>query len=428
MINRSLFAVPNGYILPKGWNIVPLKDCFYISKEPSTEKNPIVLSLARAGVKIRDISNNEGQIAASYDNYNVVKPGDLLLNPMDLYSGANCSLSEVRGVISPAYIKLRATRELNPKFYDYFFKVQYWTMAMFAHGKGVSFDNRWTINSEGVLNYLLPVPPKAKQDKIATYLNNKCAQIDRLIEIEESQIACLQAYEREVITDILTNCNHLIGLSQGSFQFEKDLNSDLTVIPLKFLLSEPMMYGANETGVKNYSEGDYRYIRITDIDNDGILKDTDDNQYLARGIAKMYSLAEGDLLFARSGGTVGKTYLHHFFDKPCAFAGYLIKAKCNQSILLPEYLYYYTKSSIYEAWKDTIFIQATIQNIGASKYSVLPVLVDSISNQTTKIKLIKNKIRAIHSIISAKRKKSKLLGDYKKSLIYEYVTGKKELA
>lgn len=131
--------------IPDNWNVRKVKQCFYISKEQAHEENPIILSLARAGVKVRDISNNEGQLAASYDNYNPVMPGDLLLNPMDLYSGANCSLSEVSGVISPAYINLRKKVELNPKFYDYYFKTQYWAMAMFAHGKGVSFDNRWTM-------------------------------------------------------------------------------------------------------------------------------------------------------------------------------------------------------------------------------------------------------------------------------------------
>lgn len=77
-------------------------------KAEAHQENPVVLSLARAGVKVRDLSKNEGQIAESYYNYNLVEFGDLLLNPMDLYSGANCSISMVEGVISPAYINLRA--------------------------------------------------------------------------------------------------------------------------------------------------------------------------------------------------------------------------------------------------------------------------------------------------------------------------------
>ena len=77
------------------------------------------------------VSTNEGQIAESYYNYNPVDIDDLLINPMDLYSGANCSISEVKGVISPAYINLRYREDINPRFYDYYFKVQYWLMAFF---------------------------------------------------------------------------------------------------------------------------------------------------------------------------------------------------------------------------------------------------------------------------------------------------------
>ena len=69
------------------------------------------------------MSNNEGQIAESYFNYNPVEPGDLLLNPMDLYSGANCSVSRVEGVISPAYVNLRYKEGIaDSRYYDYYFK------------------------------------------------------------------------------------------------------------------------------------------------------------------------------------------------------------------------------------------------------------------------------------------------------------------
>ena len=190
--------------IPDKWGVRKVKQCFYISKEQAHIENPTILSLARAGVKVRDITNNEGQLAASYDNYNPVMPGDLLLNPMDLYSGANCSLSEVSGVISPAYINLRKKVELNPKFYDYYFKTQYWAMAMFAHGKGVSFDNRWTMNAETLLNYYLPFPSSKVQDKIVNLINKKTAEIDSLIEIENQQIEKLKEYKQAVITEAVT--------------------------------------------------------------------------------------------------------------------------------------------------------------------------------------------------------------------------------
>lgn len=113
--------------IPKNWNVQRVKNAFVRKKAEAHQENPVVLSLARAGVKVRDLSKNEGQIAESYYNYNLVEFGDLLLNPMDLYSGANCSISMVEGVISPAYINLRAKSGYSSRFYDYYFKTQYWS-------------------------------------------------------------------------------------------------------------------------------------------------------------------------------------------------------------------------------------------------------------------------------------------------------------
>ena len=114
--------------IPANWNVQKVKTAFYRSKEEAHIEDPVVLSLARSGVKVRDISTNEGQLAESYYNYNPVVPGDLLLNPMDLYSGANCSISKVEGVNSPAYINLRTRGDYSPAYYDYYFKTQFWAM------------------------------------------------------------------------------------------------------------------------------------------------------------------------------------------------------------------------------------------------------------------------------------------------------------
>lgn len=412
--------------IPDNWEIRKVKQCFYISKEQAHIENPTILSLARAGVKVRDVSNNEGQLAASYDNYNPVQPGDLLLNPMDLYSGANCSLSEVEGVISPAYVNLRKQVELNPKFYDYYFKTQYWAMAMFAHGKGVSFDNRWTMNAETVLNYYLPLPSFEEQNKIVEILNKKIKEIDSLIEIENQQIEKLKEYRQSFITKIISRgVENDIKIKNSGVDWISNINANYYVCPLKHLLNEPMMYGANESGEK--VKGYYRYIRITDIDGDGNLKFTDDDQYLSEVSGKLYELKEGDVLFARSGGTVGKSFIYKDKYGKSAFAGYLIKASCNTDKLLPQYLYLYTQSSIYELWKDSIFIQSTIQNIGANKYSMMPVIVPSIIEQKKVVEYLNKKNSEIEKLIGLKQQKIEQLQEYKKSLIYEYVTGKKEV-
>ena len=135
--------------------------------------------MERDKVKIRDIESNKGQLAENYNNYNSVKKGDLLLNPMDLYSGANCNISNYDGVISPAYINLRSNKDISVNFFDYIFKLQYTSLAFQSVGKGVSKYNRWTLSNETLLNYQLPIPPISEQIQIANYLDWKINEIDK---------------------------------------------------------------------------------------------------------------------------------------------------------------------------------------------------------------------------------------------------------
>ncbi len=178
-----------------------VKNCFVVAKDKAHLDDPVILSLARDGVRIRDISTNEGQLADSYYDYNPVKKNDLLLNPMDLVSGANCTLSDKEGVISPAYVNLRNKKGYYSKYYDYFFKTQYWTRNFFACGKGVSFDNRWTLNNDALMNYKIPVIPYDIQKKIADDLDVKINKINKAKKELEDQIQLLESYKRSLINE-----------------------------------------------------------------------------------------------------------------------------------------------------------------------------------------------------------------------------------
>ena len=190
--------------IPVDWELGKVKYAFNRKKEKSIEKDPIVLSLARAGVKIRDISTNEGQLAASYEGYNPVEPNDLLLNPMDLVSGANCSISKVSGVISPAYVNLRAKTGFDLRYYDYYFKTQYWNMGFFVHGKGVSFENRWTLNDATLKDYYIPMPLLYEQQAIVDYLDEACSKIDEIITEAKASIDEYKKLKQSVIFEAVT--------------------------------------------------------------------------------------------------------------------------------------------------------------------------------------------------------------------------------
>lgn len=190
------------------------------------------------------------------------------------------------------------------------------------------------------------------------------------------------------------------------------------IVPLKYLLSEPLQYGANESA-DNCNPSEPRYIRITDITEDGKLRKST-YKTLPYQKAEGYMLKKGDILFARSGATVGKTFIFEE-DYDACFAGYLIKASCNEK-LLPMFLYYFTSSNSYENWKNSTFNQATIQNIGADKYCTLPIPTPSSEEQEGIINFLSHNVAQIDALISEKEKMVEDLKAYRSSLITETVT------
>lgn len=194
-----------------------------------------------------------------------------------------------------------------------------------------------------------------------------------------------------------------------------------SVWKMKHLASEPMQYGANATGVE-YSESLPRYVRITDITTNRTLSN-EGKQSLPTEIAEEYILEDGDILFARSGATAGKSFYYESKYGDCAFAGYLIRFKADFQKANSKFLYYYTLTQAYEEWSQQIFIQATIQNISAEKYNGLRFAIpDNIEQQNEIVEYLDKKCAEIDSLIEAKEKTNALLKEQRQSIIYEAVT------
>jgi type I restriction enzyme, S subunit len=198
-----------------------------------------------------------------------------------------------------------------------------------------------------------------------------------------------------------------------------EIPSHWRVVRLKYLVARTLEYGANEVA-EFENEDDPRYLRITDFDDDGFLR-PDTFKSLPETIAKQYLLSEGDILFARSGATVGKTFQFKNFKGRACYAGYLIKATPGLGIL-SDYLYFFTKSNGYDNWKNSVFNQATIQNIGADKYNVLPVPTPPLSEQRRIAEYLSKTTTNIKDCIDKKRELIQLLIEEKEALINSAVT------
>ena len=269
-------------------------------------------------------------------------------------------------------------------------------------------------------------PNIKEQEAIAEYLDRKCGEIDEVVDKQKAVIEKLKEYKQSIITEAVTKgLDKSVPLKDSGREWIGKIPEHWEIKKLKQLVSRPLQYGANESG-DIYNEKFPRYIRITDIRiEDNSLKDGD-KLSLEPNKAKNYILKDNDILFARSGATVGKTFLYKSEYGLSAFAGYLIRASIRENINA-KFIYYYTLSSSYDEWKNRIFVQATIQNIGANKYNNIEIAIPRNKEQNIIITYLDKKCSEIDKTISEKEKLIEKLEEYKKSLIYECVTGKRKV-
>lgn len=409
--------------IPKSWNIMPNK--YIMSKEKNicpVYKGEDILSLTMNGVIVRDLDAG-GKMPTSFDGYQSIEEGNLLMCLFDIDVTPRCiGLIKNNGLTSPAYSQFVLNDMANARYYTYYYTMLDNDKTLLHLAKNL----RHSLTEDLLGMVPTVVPPIYEQKKIADFLDEKCTGIDNLTADIQKQIDTLEQYKKSVITEAVTKgLNPDIEMKDSGVEWIGEIPIQWDLTKLKYVIKEPLKYGASEAGV-DYNEELPRYIRITDITSDNKLKEIG-KLSLTKQQAKGYILKDDTVLFARSGGTVGKTFLYKIQYGQAAFAGYLISCLTDEMVMFAKWLYYFTLSDAYWEWANRIFTQATIQNIGADKYSNMPIVCAPIKNQTEVIEYLDEKCSEIDSIISDKKKQLETLEQYKKSLIYEYVTGKKEV-
>lgn len=403
--------------IPTDWDMVRVKDCFDRKNKKANQKNPIVLSLARSGVKIRDITSNEGQLAADYTNYNPVAKDDILINPMDLVSGDNCNISKVEGVISPAYVNLRYKKGINPRFYNYYFKLQYWLGAFFAHGYGVSFDNRWTLSYETLSKYPIVLPPSEEQDKIADFLDEKCAEIDKLSEDIQKQIDILNNYKKSVITRAVTKgLDPNAEMKDSGIEWIGDIPKNWTSKKVKYYLFRDEKRNPGEMPILSvYREYGVIPKNSRDDNHNVTSEDTSKYKYVRPGylvINKMKAW-QGSMGVSDYEGVVSPAYFI-----------YRLKSKD----ILPEYIHHLLRSCYKDEFRRISGgIREGQWDLPAIGFENTPICIPSIDEQKSILNFIDSIVPQIEESVSVKAEQILRLLEYKKSIIYEYVTGKKRV-
>lgn len=378
--------------VPEKWNLKKINALFDERREKVSDTDYEALSVTKNGI-FKQLDNvaktNDG------DNRKKVQRNDFVINSRSDRKGSS-GLSDFNGSVSLINIVLRIKKEY-PRYMHYLLKSVPFQEEFYRNGKGIVAD-LWSTNFQSMKSIILPIPPIKEQVQIANYLDWKINEIDRLIQIEKEKIKQLD-YKKQVSISI---------------EYKK-INEQRR---LKMLLLEPLLYGINGVGKE---KGKIRFIRITDIDSCGKLKN--EKKLYIDDCEDKFLLKCGDILFARSGATVGKSYMHVNNNGLMSFAGYLIRARLDNKLVIPKFVYLYLQSEYYELWKKSVFIQSTIQNISAEKYSNLLIPIADKETQHKTIQIVNKIINSVENYKTIVFKKITELELLKQSLISEVVTG-----
>ena len=267
---------------------------------------------------------------------------------------------------------------------------------------------------------------QSKQQKIASYLDRKCTQIDILIANQQQQIEKLKAYKQSVITETVTKgLDSDVAMKDSGIEWIGEIPEHCSLVPMKYL-ADAIGDGIHST--PNYDiNGDFFFINGNNIGEERLQFKESTNKLNAQEFAnyKAPLLTDNTILITLNGATYGKTSFYN--NEPVLLgksAGYItLKPYVNK-----RYIRYYLQSSISKLIMDLSLAGTTIQNVSLRTLNTFTVVYPQINEQERIVTYLDRKCSQIDKLIALKQQKIEKLQQYKKSLIYEYVTGKKQLA
>lgn len=405
---------------PSHWSLRRTKILFHERVQKGFPNESLLAATQSKGVVRKDDYENR-TVTAQKDFHllKLVEPGDYVISLRSFQGGIE--YAHHRGIISPAYTILRPSKEAQSGYYSHFFKAKPFVQSLSLFITGIREGQN--VDYERLSRAEMPLPPADEQAAIVRFLEHANRKIDGFIRAKRKLIGLLNEQKQAIIHRAVTRgLNPNVPLKASGIPWLGDIPQHWETRRLRFCIKSKLAYGANESA--EFDNPDWpRYLRITDFRSDGTLK-PDTFRSLPPHIAKDYPVADGDILFARSGATVGKAFLVRTDTENACYAGYLIRARPRPDIVLPEFLFAYTQSLAFAQWKDEIFSKATIQNIGADKYSNLVVPIPKLEEQTSILAHIAVETCPLTTAITRTEREIALMQEYRTRLTADVVTGK----
>jgi type I restriction enzyme S subunit len=421
-------------LIPQTWHSQPIGIFFSENRKANTNLESVTALQFKYGEIIQKPSN--GRELTEKDNellskYTIVEPDDIVVNGLNL----NFDLKSLRvaivrecGIITSAYIVLRPRNGVNADYYNYLLKALDFQKILHGMGEGI----RLTLSYDELKKLNVPAPNTSIQSKIVSYLNEKCTEIDSLITLQDEMIEKLKAYKQSLITEAVTKgLNPNAKLVPSGIDWIGEIPEGWKVVRFKSLFNTGK--GLNITKgdlvlngipVVSYGQVHSKLNSGTHLD-DQLIRYIPDN--LAEG-GESSKVHVGDFIFADTSEDINGCGNAVYVDKEIVlYAGY-------HSVIAfakyPDSSKYIAYQFLTECWRSQIRKRVTGIKVFSISQAILretTLLLPSVDIQHSITAHLDSKCVDIDSLIAIKQQKIDKLQDYKKSVIYEAVTGKIEI-
>lgn len=402
--------------IPEDWEILKISNIIdFTRNEINKNEDKEVLSLSINGIKVKT-NLSDGMNPEDYSNHQIAKIGDLVICLRDLDGQLLCGVSKFEGCLSKLYYVYKFKENAN--YYNYIFHCMDWCNYLDTYSYGM----RHSYNNAQFSNLYTILPSKIEQELIANYLDNKVKEIDDIISKTQETIEEYKKYKQSVITEAVTKGLNLnVEMKDSGIEWIGEIPKYWDIIPLKYLV------GLNENSLKENTDDNYEfdYIDIGSVTlEDGI------KQYQRMKFSESPSRARRKVKYKDVIVSTVRTYLKAISTIPdkeniIVSTGFAVLTPYN---INHKYLGYFTKSNYFTDVVSKYSTGISYPAINSSQIVNFKILVPSEGEQLSIAHFLDEKCNKIDNLIKQKQEIIIQLESYKKSLIYEYVTGKKEVA
>lgn len=402
--------------IPKEWSVNRAKYCFVNTKEIAGCRSDRYerLALTMNGVIKRSKDDSNGLQPEKFETYQILRPDELVFKLIDLQnvSTSRVGLSPYLGLVSPAYIILKSNKRVLPAFAEKYFLMLWKNQIFNALGDAGVRSN---LNSKDLLELSIPFPPLDEQQRIAEFLDRACGKIDGLKADIQAQIDTLEQYKRSVITEAVTHgLNPSAPMKDSGIPWVGQFPTHWTKKKGKYIL---------------------RYMSKPVKQDDGVITCFRDGEVTLRSNRREDGFTMADKEIGYQGVDVGDLVVHGMdgFAGAIGISDSRGKASPVLNVLNTKqnkkYIMYYLRSmaygDVFTALSTGIRVRSC--DLRWNKLAELLYPLPPIDEQNNIVNYIDEQIARTNDIIADKKSQIETLDGYKKSLIYEYVTGKKEV-